>query len=267
MHMSDAMTTWGVGDYPLMAERLLPAAREVVDAASIVPADRVLDVATGTGNAALLAVECGGQVVGVDIEPVLLRVAEQRALQIGSAVRWLRGELDHLPVPDESNDVVLSVFGVMYANDHAAAARELERVTAPRGRIVLASWLPGSVVPAMGQVLSDYVPTPPAGSEPPSRWGSAEVVQTLLSDCGLRLITSSARSVTLTFPDAVTGADFLIATAGHVINQRQRLIGIGLWDELHRKLAAFVHERAVPQSDQIELPLEYLLAVAVKNDR
>lgn len=116
------MTTWGAGDYPLMARHLETAAGAAVEIAAVGSGDRVLDVATGTGNAALLAAEEGGQVVGADFEPALLEVAEQRATDSGLQVRWLTGDLASLPAPDESADVVLSVFGVMYAADQAAAA-------------------------------------------------------------------------------------------------------------------------------------------------
>lgn len=156
--MSSPETTWGVGEYPLMARHLRPAAVAAVDAAAVLASERVVDVATGTGNVALVAAERGGQVIGVDFEPALLRVAEQRASDAGCDVRWLRGDLAALPVPDDWADVVLSVFGVMYAGDQAAAVGELARVAAPGARVVLASWVPGSVLPAMGQVLNGYLP-------------------------------------------------------------------------------------------------------------
>jgi len=109
--VSSPETSWGVGEYPLMARQLEPAAMVAVDAAAVLTGERVLDVATGTGNAALLAVERGARVVGVDFEPALLRLAEQRAREAGRDVRWLRGDLAALPLPDDSADVVLSVSG------------------------------------------------------------------------------------------------------------------------------------------------------------
>lgn len=262
--MSSAPTTWGLGDYPLMAEQLEPAALAAVDAAVVAPGDRVLDVATGTGNAALLAAERGGLVVGVDFESALLRVAEERAQAARRDVRWLHGELEALPVPNDSADVVLSVFGVMYAADHVAAANELARVAALGGRVVLASWQPGSVMPAMGQVLSSYLPPPPIKSAPPSRWGDANALLTLLGDCGLHLTKSHHGQVTLTFPDANAGADFLVATAGHVISEQKRLTQVGRWNDLRHDLATFVQQRAEHHGNHIELTLDYLLATANK---
>jgi len=126
--VSSPETTWGAGEYPLMGRQLEPAAVAAVDAAAVLPGECVVDVATGTGNAALVAAGRSGQVIGVDFEPALLRLAEQRARDAGRDVRWLLGDLAALPVPDDSADVVLSVFGVMYATDQPAAARELARV-------------------------------------------------------------------------------------------------------------------------------------------
>lgn len=226
------MTAWGAGDYPLMARHFEPAALAAVEVAAIKPGDRVLDVATGTGNAALLVAERGGQVTGVDFEPALLRVAEQRAQNARRDVRWLHGDLEALPVPDESADVVISVLGVMYAPDHMAAACELGRAAATRARVVLASWMPGSVMPAMGQVLSLFLPPPPPASGPPSRWGDPDTLAALLEPCGLHLGTTSACHLPLPFPDAATGADFLICTAGHVVSEQHRLTREGRWDAL-----------------------------------
>lgn len=262
--MTNPVTTWGVGDYPLMARQLEPAALAAVQAAAIAPGDRVLDVATGTGNAALLAANrVGGQVVGIDFEPALLQLAEQRARDAGRQVRWLQGDLEALPVPDNSADVVLSAFGVMYAADHPAAAQELARVAAPHARVTLAAWTPGSTLPAMGQVLSSYLPPPPRSSGPPSRWGDAEALRALLDDCGLHLAAASHHELVLTFPDAAAGAAFLIRTAGHIVSEQQALTQAGRWNDLHHDLTTFVQQRATATGDHLNLTMDYLLATAI----
>src|SRR3954462_3598657 len=145
-------TTWGLGDYPRMAERLMPAAHTALDLAKVTAADRVLDVACGTGNAAVLATGRGAQAVGVDFEPALLELARAR----GSA-HFIEGDVESLPFDDGEFTVVVSLFGVMYAPDHERAAAELKRVTAPGGRIVIAAWTPGSFMPRMGAALGSYL--------------------------------------------------------------------------------------------------------------
>lgn len=261
---AERATTWGAGDYPSMAVELEPVALAAVVAAAVGSGDRVLDVATGTGNAALLAADHSNQVVGVDFEPTLLRVAEQRARERGHSVRWLTGDVAALPVADESADVVLSVFGVMYAPDHDAAARELARVAAPGARIVLVSWTPGSVLPAMGQVLSAYLPPPPASSGPPSRWGDPDELAALLDRHGLEMGEPARGRVFLRFADGAAGADFLIRTAGHVVNEHDRLIAEDRWSAVQEDLSAFVEERAERTGSHVDLALDYLLVTALK---
>jgi SAM-dependent methyltransferase len=183
-------TGWAVGDYPTMARRLMPVAEVVVAAAVIRPGDRVVDVATGTGNAALLAAKCGARTTGVDLEPALLTLARVRAADAGLQVEWRVGDAIRLPLPDNSAEVILSVFGVIYADDHDAAARELCRVCAASGRMVLAAWTPGSFLPVMGRVLGGYLPPPPTGGNPPSQWGDRELVGQLLETAGLRVTSA-----------------------------------------------------------------------------
>src|SRR4051794_26377607 len=109
-------TTWGLGDYPAMAAGLMPAAKAAVELARVAGGDRMLDVACGTGNAALAATAArnGAHVTGVDIEPKLLDIARGRAPE----AEFLEGDAARLPFGDDEFTVVLSVFGVMYAPDH-----------------------------------------------------------------------------------------------------------------------------------------------------
>src|SRR5450756_1353719 len=117
--MAQAKTTWGVGDYPSMALKLEPVAAAAVHSVPLGPGSRVLDIATGTGNAALMAAQLGAVVTAVDIEPVLIELAEQRARMGGVDIRWLLGGCERLPVADAAFDVVFSILGVMFAADHA----------------------------------------------------------------------------------------------------------------------------------------------------
>jgi SAM-dependent methyltransferase len=135
------MTDWGVGRYELTAEQLAPAAQVVVERAAPQPGERVVDVGTGTGNAALLAAERGARVIGVDPAARLLEVARERAAASGLSAEFAEGEAARLPLADGEADLVLSVFGVVFAPDPDAAARELVRVAAPGGRIVISAWL------------------------------------------------------------------------------------------------------------------------------
>ncbi|MEU8181144.1 methyltransferase domain-containing protein [Micromonospora sp. NPDC049044] len=261
--MSAFVTTWAAGDYPAMARRLMPVAEAVVESAGIRADDRVVDVATGTGNAAILAARTGARTVGVDFEPALVELARRRAAEDGLAVDWRVGDATRLPLPDDSADVVLSVFGVIYANDHEAAARELSRVCGPSGRVLLAAWTPGSLMPAMGQVLGGYLPPPPAGGAPPSRWGDRTSVGQLLATADLRITSAVVHRLGLSFATADVATSLLIDTAGHVVTERDRLVAEGRWTALRADLRAFVDDRGVADGDRFRLEAGYLLTTAV----
>lgn len=133
---------WGVGQYERTAAQLAPTSVVVVERAAPQASERVLDLGCGTGNAALLAAARGATVTGVDPAPRLLEVARARAADEGADVTFALGEAAGIPLESGSVDVLLSVFGVIFAPDPVAAAAELARVAAPRARIVLSAWLP-----------------------------------------------------------------------------------------------------------------------------
>lgn len=259
--MYRAKTTWGAGDYPLMARALEPASAQVIDAVNLSAGQRVVDVATGTGNAALLAAARGAHVLGIDTEPALLTLARHRA-SADLDVKWVEGDAEALPVADGYADVVLSVFGAMYALDHAAAAHELVRVLAPGGRVALAAWTPGSVMPALGQVIGGYLPPPPPASGPPSDWGDPQALRALLKEAEATIQLTTISHLTLHFDDPSAGADFLIRTAGHIVSHEHELRATGRWQQLRDEVAGFVSSRGEQHADKLLLRLEYLLAVA-----
>src|SRR5688572_2746964 len=123
---------WSSGNYPTMVETfLLPLGPALVETAGITESDRVLDVASGTGNAAIPAAERGATVVASDLTPRLLEAGEERAQSMGLKLEWVEADAEHLPFPDEDFDVVMSSIGVMSAPHHQAAADELVRVCRP----------------------------------------------------------------------------------------------------------------------------------------
>jgi SAM-dependent methyltransferase len=148
---------WGAGRYEATAEQLAPVAQVVVERAAPEPGERVLDLGCGTGNGALLAARTGASVVGIDPAPRLLEVARTRAIADGVSVTFEAGDAASIPLPDQSVDVIISVFAVIFAPDADAAAAQMVRVLRPSGRIVLTAWLPTGAIFEMNSVAIQTV--------------------------------------------------------------------------------------------------------------
>lgn len=174
---------WAQGDYPSLAAELIPdLGRILVEASGLRPGDRVLDVAAGTGNAAIPAALAGADVVAADLTPELLRAGRRLAEERGAVLRWQEADAEAMPFEDAAFDVVLSCVGVMFAPHHRAAAGELVRVCRPGGTIALLSWTPEGFIGRMLGTLKPYAPPPPPGAQPPPLWGDPEHVEALLGD-------------------------------------------------------------------------------------
>jgi SAM-dependent methyltransferase len=143
---------------------------------------RWLDVGCGPGAVALRAARAGAEVTGLDLAPGLLETARRRAAEEGLAIQFDIGDVEALPYPDASFDVVSSSFGAIFALDHRAAASELARVARPGGRLGLSAWRPDAGVCAVFEIYSDYQPPPPEGVGTPFQWGSEEYASSLLGD-------------------------------------------------------------------------------------
>ena len=172
---------WAKGDYPRMVDTfLLPIGQRLVDACPIAPGTRVLDVASGTGNAALPAAARGANVTASDLTPELLADGRRRAEAEGLTLEWAEADAEKLPFEDGSFDVVMSSIGVMFAPHHQAAADELVRVCRPGGTIGLLCWTPEGMLGALFRTMKPFAPPPPPGAQPPPLWGSEEHLRALM---------------------------------------------------------------------------------------
>jgi ubiquinone/menaquinone biosynthesis C-methylase UbiE len=189
-------TMWALGDYPAVAADVIAELGPVlVTATGVRRGDRVLDVAAGSGNAAVPAALTGAEVVASDLAPELFEAGRQFAKQQGAELMWEEGDAEALPYPDGSFDVVLSCVGVMFAPHHQRAADELVRVCRPGGRIGLISWTPTGFVGEMFRTMKPYGPPLPPGAQAPPLWGDEDYVRGLLGD---RVTNVVARRQTLT---------------------------------------------------------------------
>jgi 2-polyprenyl-3-methyl-5-hydroxy-6-metoxy-1,4-benzoquinol methylase len=171
---------WGNGPYQRITETLTDIHEVVVERLAPESGDRWLDLACGTGAIAERAAAAGARVTGVDLAPVLIETAKERAAELGFGIEYVVGDVERLALGDGSFDKVSSTCGIMFAPDHEAAARELARVTAPDGRIALANWTPTGGLAKMFKVMAPYMPAPPPSS--PFDWGDERRVRELLGE-------------------------------------------------------------------------------------
>src|SRR4051794_11361404 len=192
--------TWSGGEYGHGGALIVPVAERLVDEADLHAGWRVLDVATGTGNAAIAAARLGCATVGIDYVPALLQRGRERAAAEGLDIELLAADAEALPFPDASFDAAVSVFGSMFAPDHERTAAELLRVTRPGGTIALASWTPGGFIGGLFRTVGAHCP-PPAGVQSPLLWGTEGHLRDLLGD-GVTSLAAEERTFTFRFPSA-----------------------------------------------------------------
>lgn len=174
---------WATGDYPAVAAEIIPDLGAIlVEACAVGRGDRVLDVAAGSGNAAIPAALAGASVVACDLTPELFDSGRALAAQRGAEVQWQEADAEDLPYADGEFDTVLSCVGVMFAPHHQASADELVRVCRPGGTIGLLSWTPEGFIGQMFATMKPYVPPPPPGAQPPPLWGSEAHVRELFGE-------------------------------------------------------------------------------------
>ena len=252
---------WASGDYAAVAARIVPVAEHLAEAAGLRPGDRVLDVATGSGNAALAAARYGCEVTGVDYVPGLLERARERAAAEGLEIAFAEGDAEDLAYPDASFDAVLSCLGVMFAPDQERAAAELVRVTRPGGTIGLVNWTPEGFIGQLLKTVSRHVP-PPAGVWPPTQWGTEERLRELLGDAVSRL-EITPRSYVWRFRSPEEFAGFFKDRYGPTGKAFEALDEAGqrrLWDDL----VALARDHDREEGLTVAMAAEYLEVVATR---
>jgi SAM-dependent methyltransferase len=198
--------TWASGDYHMIGTQILLAAERLIEALDVRSTDRVLDVATGSGNAALAAARRGCEVVGIDYVPSLLERARERGIAEGVQAQFEDGDAEAIPFEDDSFDVITSVFGAMFAPNQEAAASELARVTRPGGKIGLVTHTPEGYIGNLFKVIGKHVP-PPAGLRSPILWGTEERLRELFGDA-LAELHVEKRHMTFRYRSPQTWVDY-----------------------------------------------------------
>jgi SAM-dependent methyltransferase len=217
---------WASGDYAkLAAELVSPLGPVLVEATGVGSGDRVLDVAAGTGNAAIPAAQTGASVVASDLCPELLENGRALAAQRGVELEWREANAHSLPFSDNEFDVVMSCIGVMFAPFHQQAADELIRVCKPGGRIGLISWTPEGHIGQLWAAMKPYAPAPPPGAQPPPLWGQEDHVRALLGDHVTDVATERRMLAVDHFADGAEFRDYFKTVYGPTISVYRNIEG------------------------------------------
>lgn len=191
-------STWMAGDFGEIAKSLESHAEDFILRRSIKPGMRVLDVACGTGNTAIPAAKAGASVTGVDIATNLLKQGRARASSEGVVIQFDEGDAEELPYPDASFDLVVSMYGAMFAPRAERVAAELVRVCRAGGSIAMANWTPRGFIGQMFKVTSAHVPPPP-GMPSPLLWGEETTIRQRFLD-GIADLTLTPVQVPFRYP-------------------------------------------------------------------
>src|SRR5215213_8755642 len=181
---------WEKGDFTRVAESMRASGEALVERLDITPGLKVLDLGCGDGTTALPEARLGADVLGVDIAGNLVAAGTRRAEAEGlTNCRFQEGDASHLDdLADDTFDLVVSVFGAMFAPRPFDVAKELVRVTRPGGRIVMGNWIPGdpTLVAQILKISATYSPPPPEGFISPITWGVEENVRERFGAVGVR---------------------------------------------------------------------------------
>jgi ubiquinone/menaquinone biosynthesis C-methylase UbiE len=253
---------WSNGDFARVASVMQIVGERLAETADVMPGEKVLDVATGSGNIAIAAARRFADTTGLDYVPSLLETAKMRAEAEGfPEIEWVEGDAQALPFEDASFDVVLSAFGVMFAPDQPKAAAELLRVTRPGGRIGLCNWTPEGAVGEMFKITSTHAP-PPFKIDPPVLWGTEERLRELLGD-GIASLEIKREHMNMKGRSGPEYLEWFRTWFGPMKTAYERLGEDGFKPLADDFLAAF--ERRNTAGDRgLRVPSEYLEVIAVR---
>ena len=189
---------WMAGDFGQIANVIQAGADEFIRSLGLKPGNRVLDVACGSGNLAIPAARTGARVTGVDIATNLLEQARARAEAEGLTIQFDEGDAESLPYDDAAFDVVITMFGAMFAPRPELVSSELVRVCEPGGLIAMANWTPAGHIGQMFKITGKHVPPPPTMPSP-IKWGDEETVRERLTN-GITDLKLTSRMCAFKFP-------------------------------------------------------------------
>lgn len=247
---------WDAGDFPAVAPMLEDASRMVVDTLEVSAGQDYLDVATGSGNAAILGARRGARTTGLDLVPKLIDAARERSAAEGLEIEWIVGDAQDLPFGHDSFDRVSSVFGAMFAPDHARAASELARVCRPGGRIAVTAWTPEGLNGQTFMIIGRVMGPPPEGVQPPILWGTEDHVRELFAD---HQIETERRMLVIEHESMEVWQEETESKVGPMVLAKAALEPQGRWEAVRDQIAAIYEDANEAEDGGVRVRSEYLL--------
>lgn len=255
--------TWESGDFGEIAKTIVPIAEEFMARLPLKPGMRVLDVACGSGNLAIIAAKMGCHVKGVDIATNLIAQARSRAVEEGLKIDFVEGDAEALPYIDSEFDAVVSMFGAMFAPRPEVVVEESKRVTKPGGFVAMANWTPEGFIGKMFEVFKKHLP-PSNGIPSIMLWGHEPTVRERLSTFGEIQLERRIAAMRFPFPPADT-VDFFRRYYGPT-GKAFEMLSPDAQIALHRDLVELqTRHNSAESPEATEARAEYLEIVACTN--
>jgi SAM-dependent methyltransferase len=263
--MNPNKALWEKGDFTQIAATMRDSAEELVESLGITPGMRVLDLGCGDGTTAVPEARRGADVLGVDIASNLVEAGKKRAQELGlSNLAFQEGDATDLQqLEDDSFDLVVSVFGAMFAPKPFDVAKEMVRVTRPGGRIVMGNWIPNdpTLVAQLLRISSSYSPPPPEGFISPMTWGVPESVIERFGQAGIPVEKIEFSRDTYTFDFPSTPSEFAAAFRsyyGPTMNAFEAAEANGRATDLQNELEALFAEHSTSENGTTLIPAAFL---------
>ena len=262
---------WEKGDFTRIAETMRESGEQLVAELGISPGTEMLDLGCGDGTTALPAARAGAEVLGVDIADNLVAAGNERARAAGLAnLRFEQGDASNLAgIEDDRFDLVLTMFGAMFAPRPHDTAREMVRVTKPGGRIVMGNWIPGdpTLIAQVLKISAAYTPPPPEGFVSPVTWGLEANVHDRFGAAGVPAENISCEPVGWVFRLDGPPAELLAIFRdyyGPMMNAYEAAASQGREAQLHAELTELFEAQNRAGPDRTEIPATYLRVTARK---
>jgi ubiquinone/menaquinone biosynthesis C-methylase UbiE len=271
MRLNPNKALWEKGDFTRLAATMRQSGEDLIDGLGVRPDMDVLDLGCGDGTTALPSAHRGARVTGIDIAANLVAAGNARARETGLPnLRFQEGDASHLAgVADESFDLLVSIFGAMFAPRPLDTAHEMVRVVRPGGRIVMGNWIPGdpTLIAQVLQICAAYSPPPPEGFISPVTWGRENTVRERFAAAGIGADAITCERATYTFRHDGPPGDFMAIFRdyyGPTMNAFEAAESAGRRGELQSDLMRLFESQNRAGNSRTEIPATYLKVIVRK---